>query len=251
MFIILSVINIPIYFIYAGTTEHNNYKDIDLLFKYFTLGNLGRSNLVCGHSDLKEKYITGYGKEAPLLNLTCTTGKITKIIDFGLLYQFDKSSGQPDSGAKECYKVKNPMSKATKSTPGAANGRPGSAATAGVVGNGVVTNSSAAAAGGKAKRQLTGEAGAKEASLEGDALAAGESAADNDKDAKMHVFFEDINDKTYLIKVNKTDTVKTLIELIGKQYTYDPKSFFLFYKNQRLKPNQTLRDANITKMHKI
>ena len=40
MFAVLSIINLPILMIYQGTTK-NNSTNINELFKYFTIGNLG------------------------------------------------------------------------------------------------------------------------------------------------------------------------------------------------------------------
>jgi hypothetical protein len=42
MFLILSILNIPIFYIYAKGTSHNNYAGLlKDTFKYFTIGNLG------------------------------------------------------------------------------------------------------------------------------------------------------------------------------------------------------------------
>jgi hypothetical protein len=44
LFFILSVINIPILLTYANSTKGNEYGDLEKIFSYFTMGNLGRSN---------------------------------------------------------------------------------------------------------------------------------------------------------------------------------------------------------------
>lgn len=40
LFLILTIINIPVYVIYNNATMNNKYKKMDQLFKYFTIGNL-------------------------------------------------------------------------------------------------------------------------------------------------------------------------------------------------------------------
>ena len=42
MFIILSIINIPLYVIYSGTTKRPNWTNIEDIFKLTTLGNLAK-----------------------------------------------------------------------------------------------------------------------------------------------------------------------------------------------------------------
>ena len=41
LFLILSLINIPIMLMYANSTYDNHYEEFDQIYKYFTLGNIG------------------------------------------------------------------------------------------------------------------------------------------------------------------------------------------------------------------
>lgn len=81
------------FIIYQSTTDDNDFSTIDGLFKYFTLGNLGRPNLICGYSDIMEKMIEDYPGTKVNLKLECPVGYISKIERFGLLYYDDPSTG--------------------------------------------------------------------------------------------------------------------------------------------------------------
>ncbi len=41
MFVVLAILNIPLYVLYENSTQSNNLGDLNSVFKYFTLGNLG------------------------------------------------------------------------------------------------------------------------------------------------------------------------------------------------------------------
>jgi hypothetical protein len=47
LFFILTVINLPVYFIYSQTTLGNDYGSLDIAFQYFTFGNFGRIKEDC------------------------------------------------------------------------------------------------------------------------------------------------------------------------------------------------------------
>ena len=53
MFFVLTVINLPVYIIYASNTDGNNFSNLNVFFSYFTLGNLGRSNLKCDYGNVE------------------------------------------------------------------------------------------------------------------------------------------------------------------------------------------------------
>lgn len=55
MFLLLSIINIPIFLIYENSTEGNSLASFDF-WKYFTLGNLGQLSNKCGWSDMKSEF---------------------------------------------------------------------------------------------------------------------------------------------------------------------------------------------------
>jgi hypothetical protein len=48
LFLILSILNIPIYLLLADATAHNDYSNLNKSFGYLTLGNLGRDSDSCG-----------------------------------------------------------------------------------------------------------------------------------------------------------------------------------------------------------
>ena len=41
LFLVLTILNLPVYFIYSQTTLNNKYGDLDIAFQYFTYGNFG------------------------------------------------------------------------------------------------------------------------------------------------------------------------------------------------------------------
>ena len=91
MFVILSIINIPLYAIYSSTEKHPNWTNLSDIFKLTTLGNLGKPDLKCGYSDLKNDMIYGTIDRSPEVKLKCDDGEyINKILSFGLLYLDDK-----------------------------------------------------------------------------------------------------------------------------------------------------------------
>ena len=98
---------------YQSTTDNNDFSDIKNIFKFFTLGNLGRSNLECGFSDVKEYLIDGYKGHSPDIYIDCqkdgTRRYISKLEKFGLLYADDPKTGQPSSGEAACQQIKNPQ----------------------------------------------------------------------------------------------------------------------------------------------
>ena len=48
LFLILSVLNIPIYMLLADATKNNEYLNINKSFSYMTIGNLGQDSDTCG-----------------------------------------------------------------------------------------------------------------------------------------------------------------------------------------------------------
>ena len=111
MFIVLTIINIPIFMIYQSTTFANNeFTKVNEVFKYFTIGNLGRSAQECGYSNVKEILIDDYAGDSPIISLNCPGGGyIKKLVQFGLLYAEDKRTRQPSNGYSQCHAVKNPL----------------------------------------------------------------------------------------------------------------------------------------------
>lgn len=82
MFVFLTIINIPIFMIYQSTTAANNeFTKVNEVFKYFTIGNLGRSDQECGYSNVNEILIDDYEGDSPMISLKCPgKGYIKKLV---------------------------------------------------------------------------------------------------------------------------------------------------------------------------
>ena len=52
LFFILTILNIPVFMMYSSMTEDNNYMSVSMIWQYFTLGNIGKGNLICGYSNI-------------------------------------------------------------------------------------------------------------------------------------------------------------------------------------------------------
>jgi hypothetical protein len=98
MFFVLTLINMPIYLIYASNTDGNNYSSLNLFFSYFTLGNLGRSNLKCDYGNVLNNMVLEYDLPPRKLKLACDSGYIKEVERFGLLYLDDTKTGEESSG---------------------------------------------------------------------------------------------------------------------------------------------------------
>ena len=109
MFVVLSIINIPLFVIYPSPTKFNDYSSVEKMITYMTLGNLARPNLECGFSDLKKDMIYGEKERSPEIKLQCDAGEyISKITNFGLLYKEDKETGAKSDGYSQCMSIKFP-----------------------------------------------------------------------------------------------------------------------------------------------
>ena len=52
LFLVLAVINMPIYMIYSSITPDNDYSSLESAFKYFSMGTLAKGELNCGYSSI-------------------------------------------------------------------------------------------------------------------------------------------------------------------------------------------------------
>ena len=52
LFFILTIMNIPLCFFFASVTKDNNYLSFNSVFQYFTLGNIGEGQKMCGYSEI-------------------------------------------------------------------------------------------------------------------------------------------------------------------------------------------------------
>lgn len=55
LFLILTLINVPLCLMYASLTDGNNYYSLNIAFQYFTIGNIGKGNLICNYSNIEHK----------------------------------------------------------------------------------------------------------------------------------------------------------------------------------------------------
>lgn len=110
MFIVLTIVNLPIFVVYQSTTRFNEFSNFAKFFSYFTLGNLARPNLECGYSDLRKEIKPNCKKRAPEIKLECKEDEYISVMkDFGLLYKYDQATGRLSSGYTECQAIQNPL----------------------------------------------------------------------------------------------------------------------------------------------
>ena len=106
MFGILSLINLPVYLICARNTENNNFNKIQNLFVYWSIGNLGRPDFYCGHSEVSEidnDPLNFSETESKPVELKCKGSNFITALDyFGFLYAFDKQTLDKTSAAETC-----------------------------------------------------------------------------------------------------------------------------------------------------
>ena len=80
LFIVLTLINIPIIGLYANSSK-TNMTNFEEVFAYFTLGNLGRGEDHCGYTVLS-------GGSRKNIELNCGSNVYLKDIErFGILYK--------------------------------------------------------------------------------------------------------------------------------------------------------------------
>jgi hypothetical protein len=73
MFLLLSLINIPLYIIYHENTSGNNLGSINQFFKYFTIGNLGQLTKKCSSSNFNHKF-DAEGEKPENIKIDCGDG---------------------------------------------------------------------------------------------------------------------------------------------------------------------------------
>jgi hypothetical protein len=60
LFFCLSILNLPVLLVYVNSTKGNDYSDLDKIFSYFTLGNLGRSNQYCEYASINSENVINF-----------------------------------------------------------------------------------------------------------------------------------------------------------------------------------------------
>jgi hypothetical protein len=105
LFFILTIINLPVFAMYAGSTRNNDYSSMNQIFKYFTLGNIARTNKICGYSTLNDTNSdqTDIFSSAPSsFQMKCGVGYIKEIEHFGFLYLLDHSTSTFSMPINQC-----------------------------------------------------------------------------------------------------------------------------------------------------
>ena len=95
MFLVLVIINIPVYIICYQNTEQNSLNNLEDLLVYYSFGNLGRPDLNCGFTD--------FDSEEPFQIKCGGTNFIEKLDYFGFLYAYDLKTLDRSSGEATCH----------------------------------------------------------------------------------------------------------------------------------------------------
>ena len=53
LFFMLTILNIPVFLMYSSMTVDNDYMSVQKAWQYFTLGNIGKGNNICGYSNIE------------------------------------------------------------------------------------------------------------------------------------------------------------------------------------------------------
>ena len=110
MFLVLTIVNIPVYFMYASQTRENDYANLTELFGYFTIGNLGQTWNECDYSEV---YLASdeiqMSDSMRKLTWVCPPGTyISSLNHFGFLYQEDRRLRRPSHGRSSCWASMHP-----------------------------------------------------------------------------------------------------------------------------------------------
>ena len=103
LFFILMLINLPIYIMYASSTNNNAYTDTEEGLRFFTIGNLGQMNPSCG------SLTVDFADSDQVLDLRCPIeGQyMTNIKSYGFLQYADPKTKLPASGPARCSIIEN------------------------------------------------------------------------------------------------------------------------------------------------
>lgn len=117
MFLLLTIMNIPLYILYENNTDGNEITNIGKLFKYFTIGNLGQLTKRCGWGDFAFKFMTENGGLNQQIEVDCGSGYVNEMQQFGFLYKIDKLWGGDSEGEATCNSIEDPMAPYKKPPP--------------------------------------------------------------------------------------------------------------------------------------
>ena len=86
----------------------NNFGNLAITFKYFTIGNMGITDTICDWSQI-DLYNMEIGENLKPLKFKCPTNQyISELKTFGFLYKNDKRLNDLSHGASFCYAAENP-----------------------------------------------------------------------------------------------------------------------------------------------
>jgi hypothetical protein len=106
LFFILTIINLPVFWMYAESTRNNDYGSLNQIFKYFTIGNIARTNQICGYSTLNnaKKPVDSkmFGSAPSSFQMKCDRGYIKEIEHYGFLYLLDHSHSSFSMPINQC-----------------------------------------------------------------------------------------------------------------------------------------------------
>ena len=102
LFLILSIINFPLFFSYSNSTSNNNMT-LKQMWKYFTVGNIGNTDNNCAWSSLD---LVTLDHEMNKLEFECPEGfYINELKYFGFLYAMDYRFNIESYGESFCLKA--------------------------------------------------------------------------------------------------------------------------------------------------
>jgi hypothetical protein len=103
LFLILTIFNLPVYFVYSQATQKNDYGDLNAAFQYFTVGNLGGTNRACSSTPITFDASEPQGS----FNLSCGLEHhyMTGVETFGFLYMFDPRFEAETDGDYICESI--------------------------------------------------------------------------------------------------------------------------------------------------
>lgn len=103
LFFILTILNLPVYFIYSQTTARNDYSDLNTVFQYFTFGNLGGTNRAC--SSIPITFDPTEAQEPLTLKCGLAHHYMVEVQTWGFLYMWDPRFQAETDGNYVCETI--------------------------------------------------------------------------------------------------------------------------------------------------
>ena len=107
MFFILSIINMPLYMMYQSSTTNNTLSNVNEMWKYYTIGNIGNTDSSCDWSSIN---LINMDHEIRPMTFSCNAGQyISHLKYFGFLYQTDLRFNIQSYGESWCLEAERPF----------------------------------------------------------------------------------------------------------------------------------------------